>query len=124
MGIIAERWLAGESVQIDVQRATGVARLCGLIVRGAPPPGCALLIPRCRSVHTLGMREPLDVVFLRHGRVLRVNRLVPHRLAVCPAADAVLELSAGEAARLGLASGVVLNRLEKRRELGHRAREL
>jgi uncharacterized membrane protein (UPF0127 family) len=71
------------------------ARLLGLALlpRGAVPPGHALLIPDCRSVHTFGMRFPIDLVFLdERGRALRVERAVkPRRMRVCRAAFAVLE---------------------------------
>lgn len=67
-------------------------RLVGLAWRREPPPH-ALLIPRCRSVHTFGMRFPIDVAFLdRDGRVLRLARGVPpNRVLWCRAAAAVLE---------------------------------
>ena len=39
-------------------------RLLGLALRRRPPDGWALLFPRCRSVHTVGMRFAIDVVFL------------------------------------------------------------
>jgi hypothetical protein len=67
-------------------------RLLGLALR-ARPPGHALLLPRCRSVHTFGMRFPLDLVWLdARGRVLRVDRAVPPgRVRCCLRAAAVLE---------------------------------
>jgi uncharacterized membrane protein (UPF0127 family) len=73
------------------------ARLIGLAFRRSA--GEPLLIPRCRSVHTAGMRCAIDVVFLdRHGRVLRVAASVPPwRLVSCRAAAAVVETAAGEA---------------------------
>jgi uncharacterized protein len=69
------------------------ARLLGLAWLRGVPPGRALLIPDCRSVHTFGMRFPLDVVFLdEHGRPLRVERGVRRRrVLACPGAFAVLE---------------------------------
>jgi hypothetical protein len=70
------------------------SRLLGLALLRAPPPaGHALLIPHCRSVHTFGMRFPIDVAFLdERGRVLRVERCVRRRrLLWCPGAVAVLE---------------------------------
>jgi hypothetical protein len=69
------------------------ARLLGLAWLRSMPPGHALLIPDCRSVHTFGMRFPLDVVFLdERGRALRVVRSVGRRrLLVCRGAFAVLE---------------------------------
>jgi uncharacterized protein len=73
--------------------ATGFrARLLGLAFRRrADEP---LLIPRCRSVHTFGMRFPIDVVFLdARGRVLRVARRVPPcRVVSCRGARAVVEI--------------------------------
>jgi hypothetical protein len=62
--------------------------------REAPEP---LLIPRCRSVHTFGMRFALDLFWLDEwGRVLRVDRAVgPRRIRSCRAAVAVLEVPHG-----------------------------
>jgi hypothetical protein len=68
------------------------ARLLGLALRRRPPAH-ALLLPRCRSVHTFGMRFPLDLIWLdRDGRVLRVDEAVPPwRVRSCRHAAAVLE---------------------------------
>jgi hypothetical protein len=68
------------------------SRLLGLALRRRPP-GYALLLPRCRSVHTFGMRFPLDLVWLdREGRPVRVDEAVPPcRVRSCRAAAAVLE---------------------------------
>ena len=50
-------------------------RLLGLAWRRHPPQGWGLLFPRCRSVHTFGMRFEIDVVFLdASGRVLLIVR--------------------------------------------------
>jgi uncharacterized protein len=70
------------------------SRLVGLALRRRPPAGHALLIPRCRSVHTFGMRYLLDLVWLdADGRVIAVERQVrPWRVRSCRAAAAVLEL--------------------------------
>ena len=52
----------------------------GLAFRAREEAGAGLLIPRCASVHTFGMRFALDVYFLdRDGRVLAVHRRVPPR---------------------------------------------
>jgi len=58
-----------------------------------PPPDHALLIPNCRSVHTFGMRFPIDVTFLdERGQAIRVERAVPRRRVLFePRAFAVLE---------------------------------
>lgn len=74
------------------------SRLLGLARLDRSDAGTGLLIPRCRSVHTFGMRFELDLVFLdRDGRILAVHRQVPPRRVVrCPGADAVLEVPAPE----------------------------
>ena len=80
---------------IDVPVATGFrSRLLGLALLGRERAGPGLLIPRCRSVHTFGMRFPLDVFFLDEaGRVIELRRAVsPNRVVRCPGAIAVLEL--------------------------------
>jgi uncharacterized membrane protein (UPF0127 family) len=65
------------------------------------PADEALRIPRCRSVHTFGMRFPLDVIFLDgEGRPVRVERGVrPWRVVSCRDAKDVVETRAGEADR-------------------------
>ena len=80
--------------------ARGVGqRLLGLMGLPALPPGSALLLPGCDSVHTLWMRMAIDVVFLdARGRVLAVRRsLPPWRVTCCRGAAAVLEFPAGGA---------------------------
>lgn len=73
-------------------------RLVGLAFA---PPGGALQVPRCRSVHTFGMRYALDLVWLdADGAVLRIDRAVPpRRVRACRGADAVIELPAGALSR-------------------------
>jgi uncharacterized protein len=72
-------------------------RLRGLIGRRSWPAGVALEIPRCRSIHTFGMRFALDLVWLDSDRhVVRVDRGVPPcRVRTCRRARSVLELRAG-----------------------------
>ena len=69
------------------------ARLLGLALLKEMPADCALLLPGCSSIHTFGMRFPIDVIFLdRQGRVLRVDRCVgPGRVLLCRGAAEVLE---------------------------------
>jgi uncharacterized membrane protein (UPF0127 family) len=73
-------------------RAIGLARL------DAVAPGTALLIRRCSSVHTFGMRFALDLVFLDgRGEVVELRRgVAPRRVAARRAARAVVEARAGE----------------------------
>ncbi|MGN6254157.1 MAG: DUF192 domain-containing protein [Solirubrobacterales bacterium] len=74
------------------------ARLLGLAWRDRADAGPGLLIPRCASVHTFGMRFALDLFFLdRTGRVVAVRRRVPPRRVVGQrGAAAVLEIPAAE----------------------------
>ena len=80
--------------------ATPLTRLRGLL--GRPPSPVPLLIVPARSVHTFGLRRPIDVVFLDADlRVVRVVRgLRPCRVAGARRAVAALELVAGSAATL------------------------
>ena len=76
-------------------------RFRGLAFRTRPPEGWALLFPRCRSVHTFGMRFPIDVVFVdERGCPIHIERDVrPGRLVTYRSAAAVLETKAGDADR-------------------------
>lgn len=74
------------------------ARLLGLAGLDRAEAGPGLLIPRCSSVHTFGMRFLLDLYFLDEaGEVIGVRRGVrPRRVANCRIASAVLEVPADE----------------------------
>ena len=67
-----------------------------------------LLFPSCRSIHTFGMKTPIDIVWLEGERVVAVMpELPPRRHARAPACEggrrgvAALELAPGYAERLG-----------------------
>ena len=89
------------------------ARLLGLALLDALPHEHALLIRRCRSVHTFGMRYPIDLVFLdRRGAVVRlVSEAMPRRAFTACAGHAVLETGVGQAGRfLDVGGGELLRR--------------
>jgi uncharacterized membrane protein (UPF0127 family) len=75
---------------------TLLSRLLGLALLRAGRAGEGLLIPRCRSVHTFGMRFPVDVVFLdRDATPLAIRPAVPrNRIVGYRGARAVLEVPA------------------------------
>lgn len=75
-------------------------RLAGLAGLEAVGDHEGLHLPRCRSVHTFGMRFALDLVWLdTHGDVVRVDaRVRPRRVRTCLRARSVVELPAGRAA--------------------------
>ena len=75
--------------------ATRRARLLGLALLDRDEAGPGLLIPGCRSVHSFGMRFPLDVWFLGpYGEPLEVRRLSRWRVVGNREARAVLEVPA------------------------------
>jgi hypothetical protein len=67
----------------------------------------ALLLRPCRSVHTVGMRFPIDVAFCDDElQVLRVVTMPRHRLSrLVWRSRAVIEAEAGAFARWGLRPG-------------------
>jgi uncharacterized protein len=77
-------------------------RMRGLAKLDSMPARYALHIPRCRSVHTFGMRFALDLIWLgADGRPVRVDRAVPpRRLRSCRRARSVVEVRAGTADEL------------------------
>lgn len=89
---------AGTRLEVHIARGF-LGRLLGLHGLPAADPRIprALVLWPCRAVHTLGLRVPIDVVFLGAGnRILRhVPRLPPKRWAMDRRARAVVELPAG-----------------------------
>jgi uncharacterized membrane protein (UPF0127 family) len=79
----------------------------GLLGRKSLAEGEGILILPAPSIHTFFMRFPIDVVFLsKEGEVLKVAENVrPWRARSCRGAHSVLELSAGETQRRGIAVG-------------------
>lgn len=95
----------GRRIAVEVAE-TRSARRRGLLGR-ASVDGGALLITKCRSVHTLGMRFRIDVAFLDEAmHVLRVRAMVPWRVGpVVWRARSVLEADDGAFAQWGLRPG-------------------
>ena len=83
----------------DVSEAAGFfGRFRGLMYRRELPPGEALLIAPCDSIHTFGMRFAIDVLFLDSGgKILKAIRsLKPGRVVGrVRGGPAVLEMTAG-----------------------------
>src|SRR3954447_7954139 len=98
---------------MDAHLSTHVARgfwerLVGLAWTSSPR-AAALLLPRCRSVHTFGMRFALDLFWLdARGDIVRVDRAVPPwRIARCANAAAVIEVPS-RASRPGAAAAATV----------------
>jgi uncharacterized membrane protein (UPF0127 family) len=86
--------ISGRRVPVATSRR---ARLLGLSHLDRHRAGAGLLIPGCRSVHTFGMRFPLDLVFLDFDLrpVAHRSSVPPRRLVFERRAQAVLELPVG-----------------------------
>jgi uncharacterized membrane protein (UPF0127 family) len=87
---------------------TFLSRLVGLLGTAAIADGGGLWIVPCRSVHTLGMRYPIDVAFLdERGIVIGVlEGLPPNRVGrVFRNARGALELRSGILAATGTSPG-------------------
>jgi uncharacterized membrane protein (UPF0127 family) len=82
---------------VVVEATTFAARLRGLAGLPALGPEVGLHFPRCRCIHTFGMRFALDLVWLDGaGAVVRIDRDVPgRRQRSARRARSVLEVAAG-----------------------------
>ncbi|MDQ2140091.1 DUF192 domain-containing protein [Alcaligenaceae bacterium A4P071] len=78
---------------------TPCKRLHGLLGRRSLMSGAGVILISCRSVHTCGMRMPIDVVFVDAAlRITQVTRgLVPWRAAASRRARHAVEMLAGAA---------------------------
>jgi uncharacterized membrane protein (UPF0127 family) len=102
-------WLVRDG---DVLASADVARrvrerTVGLLGRSAGSMTGVLVIRRCRQVHTIGMRFPIDVAFCdRSGVVLRTRTVPPWRVTrVVWRSGFVVEAAAGSFERWRLAPG-------------------
>ena len=89
-------------------------RMKGLLGRDRLDPGESLWIKPCKSIHTIGMRFPIDVLFLdkRNVVVAAREKLPPNRITrLYLRAVSVLELPGGTLAAADTRAG---DRLEIR----------
>lgn len=96
----------------DVKKTSNIfERMRGLLFRSKLKPMQALWIEPCPSIHTIGMKYAIDVVFLdKNGIVLKViNNIAPMRMAACKNAMVSLELLAGDAEKAQIRMGMQLN---------------
>jgi len=107
------RWLA-----VELRVASGFfSRLIGLLGRRSLPDEQGLLIAPCDSIHTIGMRFPIDVVFLdRRGQVLRVVEALKPWRVILPVKRAaqVIELPAYTVRKSGTEVGDQLELIDGR----------
>jgi uncharacterized membrane protein (UPF0127 family) len=99
----------GEIVATRVQPAASwVERAIGLLTRREVRPDEGLWIEPCSAIHTIGMRVPIDVIFLdKAKRIIRMHSKVPKwRWAiVCWKAHSVIELGSGALQQTDLLPG-------------------
>lgn len=91
---------------------TGSERRRGLIGRAALEEGEALIIHRCRQVHTFGMRFTIDVLFVdKSGEVTcTCSELKPRRISVIArGAHTAIELPAETISRTGTLPGDLIS---------------
>ncbi|QFU24343.1 DUF192 domain-containing protein [Shewanella eurypsychrophilus] len=86
-------------------------RLRGLLGRKRLTHEQGMLITPCNSVHTIGMKYPLDIVYLNNkNKVLKIKRnLQPWRSSTCRGATQVLELAAGNTNNKNINQGDTLS---------------
>jgi uncharacterized protein len=101
--------VSGGRVLASAETAASTSeRLRGLLGRDGIEG--ALVLPRCRWVHTIGMRFPIDVVYIdAAGVVVKVQHLARHRVALPVwSARTVIEAEAGAVERWALRPGDVV----------------
>ena len=84
------------------------ARAVGLLGRRELPPDEALIFPWCSSIHTVGMRFPIDVIFVdRRWRIVALKAGLPPGKMPLPVwrAWGVIETRSGTVERMQLAIG-------------------
>ena len=82
-------------------------RKIGLLKHDRLEAGDGLWITPCEGVHTVGMKFPIDVLFLdKQRKVVKIRPAMPRwRMAACLWAHSVLELPSGTAAATRTARG-------------------
>jgi len=72
-------------------------RLIGMMNEEQPTPDKAFWFPFCKSIHTWGMKEPIDVIALsKDNTIIEVRRFIcPNEIARFRGAHGLLEMAAG-----------------------------
>ena len=99
-------------MQLVVRKTQSVSeRTKGLLGTESLSEDQGLWILPCNSVHSFGMKYPLDIIYLNANQQIRSIRKVmkPARISMDLFAKSVLELNAGMADKLGLQPGDTLN---------------
>lgn len=101
----------GTELGHKVQVASSIlARTIGLMLTPSLAPGEGMWLTPCKSVHTLFMRYPIDILYVDpHGTVLDRKTMSTWRMSPWRSqSHGVLELPAGTAERTGTRPGDLL----------------
>ncbi|CAE6695234.1 DUF192 domain-containing protein [Paraburkholderia aspalathi] len=110
--ILTRLHVRGRDIGVRVSiTETARERMRGLLDHDRLPHDEALLLKRCGSVHTFGMRFAIDVLFLdRQRRIVAIRHNVPkRRMLFSLRATQTLEMPAGIARLHGLELGDILD---------------
>jgi len=91
-----------------LQPRAWINRRVGLLNHGVIPGDFGLWLSAVRTVHTVGMFDSIDIVFLSGAEVVDIRPMTPagHRRIFSTAkCDAVLELKGGMASTYGITRG-------------------
>jgi uncharacterized membrane protein (UPF0127 family) len=96
VALFNERTNEPVATTVEIAASRG-SRRRGLLGRDHLDESSAMVLAPCSSVHTVGMRFPIDVVFVdRQGYAVKVVRnLRPWRMALSTSGRAVIEMAAG-----------------------------
>jgi uncharacterized protein len=85
-------------------------RMQGLLCRAPLKEDEGLLIQPCSSIHTIGMRYDIDVIFLDRDLTIKkiFSHVKPWRFAMAFGTAMVLEMIAGSVEKLGLGENMKL----------------
>ena len=107
--LILQRAGVRQVVASRTEVARGVLnRAVGLLKYRTMPEGLALIFPGCHSVHTVGMRFPIDLIFVdRAWTVVYTEPEVKPGRLIFPVRRAwgVVEAAAGTIRKIGLTAG-------------------
>ena len=106
----------GPKIMIAARAQTRSQRRSGLLEFEGLPEGVALVIDGAPLLHNFGMKFPLDVIWLRNNKIVKIVSRWSPRLPFVKGAWAwtCLEMRSGEASRLGLAVGDRISIVEAR----------
>jgi uncharacterized membrane protein (UPF0127 family) len=99
VALMNERTHQAVATHVEIA-ATRTTRRRGLLGRDRLEEASAMLLAPCSAVHTIGMRFPIDVLFVdRQGYAVKIVRnLRPWRIALASGGQAVIEMAAGSLA--------------------------